>query len=498
MPPGGTGLTDPAPRQAAEIAEPWLRAAAAAAVLATFWADTRTPNGIAVPVLYVVPVLLFIWAGRFWEPFVVAVTATVLTAAGLYLSPAGGSLEIAQINRPIEALIVWVTAALVGYYRWSHARWMTQMRQERAEREASLARLEELRFALDQAAIVAATDHRGIITYANDKFCEISKYSREELLGQTHRIVNSGLHTKEFFQDLWRTISQGAVWRGEIRNRAKDGTLYWVDTTIVPFLDDRGRPRLYLAIRSDITQRKLAQAQLAAQAALTQLGQLATVVAHEVRNPLAGLRASLEVLGSRLAPEQKEREVIRAMIERIDVLNTKVGDILRFARPATPALRPIDISPIVADAVASARASAGADCPEIRSTVEPLTVFADLEMLQASLLNLLLNACQSGGQIVEVIASAAGDGCRISVLDRGSGIPDEHVERVFDAFYTTKKTGTGLGLPIVRRLIALQQGTIALRSRPGGGTIAEVMLPLARPIAAAGSVSRNAADDRRH
>jgi PAS domain S-box-containing protein len=173
--------------------------------------------------------------------------------------------------------------------------WGNQTASDRTSVEDSHARLEEIRYALDQAAIVAVTDQRGIITYVNDKFCEISKYAREELLGQDHRIINSGYHSKEFIRELWRTIAQGRIWRGELRNRAKDGSMYWVDTTIVPFLDQRGKPRQYLAIRSDITRRKEAEAQLAAQAALLQLGQLAAVVAHEVRNPLAGVRGSTEV-----------------------------------------------------------------------------------------------------------------------------------------------------------------------------------------------------------
>jgi two-component system CheB/CheR fusion protein len=322
------------------------------------------------------------------------------------------------------------------------------------------------------------TDQRGIITYANDKFLEISKYSREELLGRDHRIVNSGHHPREFIADLWRTIASGHVWRGELRNRAKDGSIYWVDTTIVPFLNERGKPRQYLAIRSDITQRKAAETKLAEQAALAQLGQLAAVVAHEVRNPLAGVRGTLQVLRSRAGTEAADRGIMDAMIARIDVLNSKVEDIMRFARPRSPVIEKLDLKPVLADAVVSARAAAGPACPEIIVADGAVQVQVDREMLRDALLNLLLNACQSGTTAaIEVLVQEQDVMCVIEIADRGTGFDGQDPERLFEAFHTTKKSGTGLGLAIVRRLVTLQGGTIELVPREGGGAIARLTVP---------------------
>jgi two-component system sensor histidine kinase NreB len=155
-----------------------------------------------------------------------------------------------------------VTAYPSGEGLSVYLRDITRRRESGDRLGQTLKELADLKFALDESTIVAFTDQRGRITYVNDKFCEISGYSRNELIGQDHRIINSSFHPKDFIKDLWRTIARGRVWRGELRNRAKDGSIYWVDTTIVPFLDSRGKPYQYVAIRHEVTDRKTTEEEL--------------------------------------------------------------------------------------------------------------------------------------------------------------------------------------------------------------------------------------------
>ncbi|MEZ2240257.1 PAS domain S-box protein [Microcoleus sp.] len=231
---------------------------------------------------------------------------------------------------------------------------ISDRKQAEAELWQTLQELEFEKFALDQSAIVSNTDEFGAITYVNDQFCELFKYHREELIGKTHRLVNSSYHSADFFKQLWSTIRQGNVWRGEMKNRAKDGTYFWLDTTIVPCLNAKGEPHQYVAIRKNITARKKAeeavrlseselrtknqelakalrdvqqtQSLMVQNEKMVSLGQLVAGVAHEINNPVSFIYGNVmhaddyfqDLLKMLLLYQEEYPEPTEAIREEID------------------------------------------------------------------------------------------------------------------------------------------------------------------------------------
>ncbi len=368
--------------------------------------------------------------------------------------------------------------------------------------ERSRKELADIKFALDQSTIVAITDQRGIINYVNDEFCRISKYSREELLGQDHRIINSSYHPKEFIRNLWTTIGSGRVWKGELRNRAKDGSIYWVDTTIVPFLNADGKPYQYVAIRHDITQRKLAEEQVLQQAAelqraaqLSFVGELAAGLAHEIKNPLAGIQGAVDILIRRRDKNDPEREALEGMRHEVERIDNTVRALLDRARPRLVSVRSSSLTDIVGRAVNLARAqltNAAARGHRVSLEFDPpadlITIPIDPAQIEDAVLNLIINAIESvdgDGQVKIRVARSENDRSEefedeaiIEISDNGRGISEEDLTRIFNPFFTTRPGGTGLGLPAVRRIARAHGGRVEVQSALGRGSTFALYLPV--------------------
>jgi PAS domain S-box-containing protein len=355
--------------------------------------------------------------------------------------------------------------------------------------EASLKEVVALKAALDEHAIVAITDPRGKITYVNDKFCAISKYSRAELLGQDHRIINSGWHSKEFMRELWTTIGRGRVWKGEIKNRAKDGSFYWVDSTLVPFLDADGKPRQYVAIRADITDRKRAEEeirqlnlQLEGRVAerTAELEAFSYSVSHDLRAPLRAIRGFAgmvqeESAGQLAAASGRKLDCI---IENAEKMGRLMDGLLTVSRLGRQPLDKRRVSPgaIVARALEELQAEQANRRVEI-SVAELPDCQADPALLQQVFTNLLSNALKYSRQrdpaVIEIGAASENGRQVYFVKDNGAGFDKNQAHRLFGVFQrlhpTAEFEGTGIGLAIVERIIRSHGGRVWAEGEPGKG-----------------------------
>jgi PAS domain S-box-containing protein len=398
------------------------------------------------------------------------------------------------------------------------ARDITERKRINEQLNDSFKEIGDLKTALDEHAIVAITDPQGKITYVNDKFCAISKYSREELLGQDHRIINSGHHPKEFIRHLWTTIANGRVWHGEIKNKAKDGSFYWVDTTIVPFLDQQGKPRQYVAIRADITERKrveeelrqshenlertvaerTAQLQLAkerAEAAGRAKSEFMASMSHELRTPLNGIIGFSEFLvdGKPGALNPKQKEYLQDILNSGRHLLQLINDVLDLAKVEAGKIELIPEVFALGKAIGEVCSVAGPIAQKKQIIVgvsiapELTEVMLDQMRFKQVVYNLLSNALKftDGGGRVEIHCAANGsDSFKLAVKDTGIGIKAEDLTRLFKEFEQIESgaarryEGTGLGLALTRKIVEMQGGCINVSSEVGKGTTFTVILPL--------------------
>ena len=347
-------------------------------------------------------------------------------------------------------------------------------------------------FALDNHAIVAITDARGRITYANDKFCEISGYLQPDLIGQTHRIVNSGHHPKRFFVDMWRKISSKQIWKGEICNRAKDGSLYWVDTTIVPSLDDHGDVQHYVSIRADITDRKRAEAELIQankdlERANDEMERFLYTASHDLKSPLVTLHGFLKHVKWDLDKERHDR--LPGFIDRLSSacskLSETVDDLLNLSRVGLTedSPEPVELRDAIQEIVnihdlrldeRGAKLVVEGDMPTL--SIDPKRLYEILDNLVS---NAVKYGCDHPKPVIEIRSILQDDELLVSVRDNGQGIKPEYHSKVFGIFERLHNTneGTGIGLAIVRKIVSQLGGHVTLESEPDEGSTFTVSLP---------------------
>lgn len=340
--------------------------------------------------------------------------------------------------------------------------------------------LEQQKFALDQSAIVAQTDQFGTIKYVNDKFCEISGYRREELIGKNHRLINSGTHPAEFFESMWKMISAGQIWRGEVCNRAKDGRLYWVGTTIVPFIDAQGKPYEYLAIRQDITDLKLAQqqieeqqAQLLANSKLSAIGEMAAAITHEINNPLGVILGRCEMIQTLIGRGSIDLDNLSRLVDTIEITGRRIEKIVKSMKALShqgdedPFL-PTTVESLLSDLVElfSQRLRTEGVELSIKDYDKSLTLYCRSHEILQVLVNLMNNSIDALASIekkwIRIEVRDLNKKIEISVTDSGNGIPEAFIEKLFMPFQSTKRVqyGTGLGLSISKNLIQRHQGSL--------------------------------------
>lgn len=345
----------------------------------------------------------------------------------------------------------------------------------------SIKELEDMHYAINQSLIVAITDDKGVIIEVNEKFSEVSGYGRGELIGQTHKIVNSGYHSKEFFEKMWKTVRECKVWKGEIRNKAKDGSFYWVDTTIVPFFSEEGKPFQYLTIRYDITERKQSEEMLHRQDKLAAVGQLAAGVAHEIRNPLTSMKGYTEFLQLDETDENKQ-EYLEIIMEEINRVNEIVEEFLQLAKPQALTLEMKNLVPIIQNVISLTEFEARkknitliSDCND-----EEIFVRCDENRLKQVILNIIKNGMEAmpDGGFIKVMTELKEDKVQISITDTGIGIPPEELKRLGEPFFTTKKSGNGLGLMISFKIIESHLGNVFVESEANKGTVFKIVLPI--------------------
>lgn len=404
------------------------------------------------------------------------------------------ALEIgnASIIILISIVIIIILGAIYIYRQTTYRSFkiVSKLNNTRETLQKTLLELIRQKETLDHHAIVSIADRQGNITYVNDKFCEISGYTRNELIGKNHRLLKSDMHSHEFYKDLWDTISQGNVWHGEICNNKKNGGYYWVESTISPFLDSAGIPYQYVSIRTDIT--RLLEAKIEAEKANRSKTTFLSSMSHELRTPMNAILGFAQLIDMKTKDElikQNNQEVINAgghllklINEILDISKIEFGkidlyigsyelkDILEFCLSTIiPSTKSLSIK--IDNKIAS--------LPDIKINI-------DAKLFKQVVLNVLSNAIKYNKENGSVVLNYTIEDEKmlcLSIADTGKGIALNKQNNVFNPFDRAGEegstiAGTGLGLAISKSLIEKMDGTIEFESTEGEGSCFWIKVPL--------------------
>jgi two-component system sensor kinase FixL len=328
---------------------------------------------------------------------------------------------------------------------------------------------------------IVVIDAKGCIEAFNPAAQRLFGYTDAEVCGRNVNILMPSPYHEEhdgYVSHYLRTGERKIIGIGrEVTGLRRDGTTFPLRLSVAE-MQVNGE-RKFTGILADLTARVQMEQQLREQTSLARLGEMAAVIAHEVKNPLAGIRGAVQVIGGRLPKESKDAAVAKEIINRIDALDELIKDLLLFARPAQPRPLPVDLGDLVRTTADLLTGDPSLRSVAIRVDGHAAPVMADPELLKIVFQNLLLNGAQAmqGHGEIRVTLQTTDARCRVVFTDAGPGIAADVVEKIFMPFFTTKARGTGLGLATAKRIVEAHDGQIAITSPPGGGTTVTVELP---------------------